>query len=68
MGLVTLVPQQKEFTVVRAAALLDRTPATIYRWIDEGFLKAERRPKNHVVIPRAALLAVLEQHAITVIS
>jgi excisionase family DNA binding protein len=68
MSLVVMIPNVKEFTVVRAAVLLDRTPATIYRWIDEGFLKAERRPKNHVVIPRAALLAVLEQHAITVIS
>ena len=59
MNTMVIVPNQQEFTVMHASEILSRTPSTIYRWIEEGFIKAERRPKNQVVIRREAIVALL---------
>lgn len=55
------IPDRKEFSVIRAAELLNCTPPTIYRWVRDGFLRAERRPKNHVVIPRESIMDILRK-------
>lgn len=59
----TAVPPtlRAELTVAQAADVLNRTPSTVYRWIDEGYLRADRRPKNQVVIRREYVLDVMRR-------
>jgi len=56
-----VIPDRKEFTVARAAQVLERSDATVYRWIDEGYLKVERRPKNRLIVRREFLVEVLQK-------
>ena len=56
-----IVPNRKEFTVMRAAELIGCSAATIYRWADEGFLQVVRRPKNRILVPREAIIRALTQ-------
>lgn len=56
-----VVPDQDEFSVKEVADIVKKSTATVYRWIDEGFLYGTRRPKNEVVVKRQALLTILVQ-------
>ena len=59
MALSLAVPEQKEFSAKEVADIVKRSTATIYRWIDEGFLRGTRRPKNEVVVKREDLISLL---------
>lgn len=59
--LAAAIPDQDEFSVKEVADIVKKSTATVYRWIDEGFLHGTRRPKNEVIVTRQALLTILVQ-------
>ena len=61
MSTTLAIPDQEEFSVKEVADIVKKSTATVYRWIDEGFLCGTRRPKNEVIVKRQALLTILVQ-------
>ncbi len=45
----------KKFTVKEAAEEVNRKPKTIYRWIEEGFLKNVIKVRDGYLIPKAEI-------------
>lgn len=60
--------KQAMLTVKEAAAIVRRSPDTIYRWIDEGFLTDYTRVRDGYLIPRAEIDRLMVRAAVRSLS
>lgn len=51
--------QCEKLTVREAAKMVNRSPDTIYRWIDEGFLEHYFRVRDGYLIPKSEIERIL---------
>ncbi len=51
--------KQEKFTVKETAEMVRRTPDTIYRWIEEGFLENFIKVRDGYLIPKTEIDRIL---------
>lgn len=50
---------EEKFTVKETACMVHRTPDTIYRWIDEGFIQNFIKVRDGYLIPKTEIDRIL---------
>jgi excisionase family DNA binding protein len=53
--------EQEKFTVKETARMVHRSPDTIYRWIEEGFLQNFIKVRDGYLIPKTEIERILIQ-------
>lgn len=51
--------EQQKFTVKETARMVRRTPDTIYRWIEEGFIENFVKVRDGYLIPKTEIDRIL---------